>query len=83
METHGALRVGAYIIGWRSDMGKPELINFMAETVYNEICDRAWKMVVKETGLNFNEKQRVWIEAGIAAGVTTAIKTFGEAGLFK
>lgn len=64
-------------------MGKPELINFMAETVYNEICDRAWKMVVKETGLNFNEKQRVWIEAGIAAGVTTAIKTFGEAGLFK
>lgn len=25
----------------------------------------------------------LWVEAGIAAGVTSAIKTFGEAGLFK
>lgn len=65
-------------------MGKPELVNLLAEATYNEICNRAKKMAYEEAALpSLNEMQRLCLEAGIAAGVTAAIKTFGEAGLFK
>lgn len=56
----------------------------MAEAAYNEICDRAKRMAYEEADLpRLSEMERLCLEAGIAAGVTSAIKTFGEAGLFK
>lgn len=63
-------------------MANRKTVEFLAEAAYNEICDRASEMV-EEAMPDLDPGQRVWIEAGIAAGVTSAIKTFGEAGLFK
>lgn len=61
-------------------MAKPELINLVAEAAYERICDRA-KEMVKEALPNANEMQRICLEAGIAAGVTAALKTLHEAGV--
>lgn len=63
-------------------MGNRKVLDFMAEATYNEICERAKKMAYVALP-SLNEMQRLCLEAGIAAGVTAAINTFGEAGLFK
>jgi hypothetical protein len=64
-------------------MGNNKLIDMAAEAAYNQICDRAMKMVEEAFGSSVNPTQRLLLETGISAGVTAAIQTFGEAGLFK
>lgn len=65
-------------------MGKPELINWIAESAYQAICDRASKMADETEGVqDLNEMERLCLEAGIAAGVTATIKTLSEAGVLK
>lgn len=65
-------------------MGKPELVNWIAESAYQAICDRASKMVDEATEFPaLDEMQRMCLEAGIAAGVTATIKTLSEAGVLK
>lgn len=63
-------------------MGKPELVNFAAESAYQAICDRASRMVDEALPV-LSEMQRTCLEAGIAAGVTATIKTLSEAGVLK
>ena len=63
-------------------MANQKLINMMAETAYEGICARAMKMV-EEAFPVLSPTQRLLVEAAIAAGVTTTITTFNEAGLFK
>lgn len=65
-------------------MGKPELVNLMAESVYQAICDRASKMADEAEDLQgLTEMQRICLEAGIAAGVTATITTLSESGVLK
>lgn len=65
-------------------MADSELANPLAEATYNQICSRAGKMAREQPDFpNLNEMEQLCLEVGIAAGVTAAIQTLGEAGLFK
>jgi hypothetical protein len=54
----------------------------MAAVAYEGICERAVKMV-DEALPGLGTRERVYMEAGIAAGVTAAIQVFKESGLLK
>lgn len=57
-------------------------LELTAKTIYNAICDRALKMSQEEFP-DLSHAKRLWLEAGIAAGVTAAIQAFSDAGAFK
>lgn len=54
----------------------------MASLAYDGICNRAMKMIDEEFP-NAGNARRLWMEAGVAAGVTAAITTLLETGLLK
>lgn len=56
-------------------------LELTAKTIYNAICDRAVRMSQEEFP-DLENAKRLWLEVGIAAGVTAAIQAFSDAGAF-
>lgn len=63
-------------------MANRKLLEMMASAAYEAICERAMKMVEQEFP-DLDNQKRLWMEAGVAAGVTASITALREAGLLK
>lgn len=61
-------------------MASDKLAKTVASIMYDHICDRASNMAKVEFP-ELTNIQSLWVEVGIAAGVTATIKALTEAGL--